>query len=92
MPAQKPTPGCPATGFDRDIRQWSPDWVQYDEYYRPIILNPYHERVRIVYIYDNRPRIVWIPPLGADVLDVAQFAAYSFTAVVELRPTSSTPW
>jgi hypothetical protein len=68
---------------DRDIRQWSPDWVQYDEHYRPIILNPYHERVRIVYIYDNRPRIVWIPPLARAILEVAQFAAYSFTAVVE---------
>jgi len=68
---------------DRDIRQWSPDWVQYDDYYRPIILNPYHERVRIVYIYDNRPRIVWIPPLARIILEVAQFAAYSFTAVVD---------
>ena len=68
---------------DRDIRQWSPDWVRYDEYYRPIILNPYHERVRIVYVYDNRPRIVWIPPLARAVLEVAQFAAYSFTAVVD---------
>ena len=67
---------------DRDIRQWRPDWVQYDEYYRPIILNPYHERVRIVYVYDNRPRIVWIDPLSRIVLEVAQFAAYSFTAVV----------
>ena len=68
---------------DRNIRQWSPDWVQYDEYYRPIILNPYHERVRIVYIYANAPRIVWIPPLARAVLDVAQFAAYSFTVVVD---------
>jgi hypothetical protein len=68
---------------DRDIRQWSPDWVQYDEYYRPILINPYRERVRIVYIYDNSPRIVWIPPLARAVLDVAQFAAYSFTAVVD---------
>jgi hypothetical protein len=68
---------------DRDIHQWSPDWVQYDDYYRPILLNPYHERVRIVYVYDNRPRIVWIPPLARIILEVAQFAAYSFTAVVE---------
>jgi hypothetical protein len=68
---------------DRDIRQWSPDWVRYDEYYRPIILNPYHERVRIVYVYDNAPRIVWIPPLARAILEVAQFAAYSFTAVVD---------
>lgn len=69
--------------FDRPIRQWSPDWVQYDEYYRPIILNPYHERVRIVYVYQNAPRVIWIPPLARAVLDVAQFAAYSFTAVVD---------
>jgi hypothetical protein len=69
--------------WDRNIRQWSPDWVQYDEYYRPIILNPYHERVRIIYIYENTPRIVWIPPLARAVLEVAQFAAYSFTAVVD---------
>jgi hypothetical protein len=69
--------------WDRKVRQWQPDWVQYDEYYRPIILNPYHERVRIVYVYDNRPRIVWIDPLSRIVLEVAQFAAYSFTAVVE---------
>jgi hypothetical protein len=68
---------------DRNIRQWSPDWVQYDEYYRPILVNPYRERVRIVYVYDNAPRIVWIPPLARAVLDVAQFAAYSFTAVVD---------
>jgi hypothetical protein len=68
---------------DRNIRQWSPDWVQYDEYYRPIIVNPYRERVRIVYVYDNAPRIVWIPPLASAVLDVAQLAAYSFTAVVD---------
>jgi hypothetical protein len=69
--------------FDRPIRQWRPDWVQYDEYYRPIILNPYHERVRIVYVYENAPRIIWIPPLARAVLEVAQFAAYSFTAVVD---------
>jgi chemotaxis protein histidine kinase CheA len=68
--------------WDRNIRQWRPDWVEYDEYYRPVILNPFHERVRIVYIYQNAPRIVWIPPLARIVLEVAQFAAYSFTAVV----------
>jgi hypothetical protein len=69
--------------WDRNVRQWSPEWVQYDEFYRPIILNPYRERVRIVYIYDNRPRIVWLNPLSRAVLEVAQFAAYSFTAVVD---------
>jgi hypothetical protein len=68
--------------WDRPVRQWSPDWVQYDEYYRPIILNPYHAPVRIIYIYQAAPRIVWIPPLARIVLEVAQFAAYSFTAAV----------
>ncbi|MGX9792339.1 hypothetical protein [Mycobacterium sp. MMS18-G62] len=67
---------------DRPVRQWSPDWVQYDEYYRPVVLNPYRAPVRIIYVYDNAPRIVWIPPLARIVLEVAQFAAYSFTAAV----------
>ncbi len=69
--------------WDRDIRQWSPDWVQYDDYYRPVLLNPFRDAVRIVYVYQNAPRIVWIPPLARIVLEVAQFAAYSFTAVVD---------
>ena len=68
--------------WDRDIRQWSPDWVEYDEFYRPVILNPFRDAVRIVYVYQNAPRIMWIPPLARIVLEVAQFAAYSFTAVV----------
>lgn len=68
--------------WDRDVRQWSPDWVEYDEFYRPVILNPFRDAVRIVYVYQNAPRIVWIPPLARIVLEVAQFAAYSFTAVV----------
>ena len=68
--------------WDRDIRQWSPDWVEYDEFYRPVILNPFRDAVRVVYVYQNAPRIVWIPPLARIVLEVAQFAAYSFTAVV----------
>jgi hypothetical protein len=68
--------------WDRNVRQWRPDWVQYDEYYRPVLSNPYRDPVRIVYVYQNAPRIVWIPPLARIVLEVAQYAAYSFTALV----------
>jgi hypothetical protein len=67
---------------DRRVRQWDPRWVAYDDYYRPVICNPYRQPVRIVYIYQNTPRIVIINPLARVVLDVAQYAAYSFTAVV----------
>jgi hypothetical protein len=69
--------------WDRNVRQWRPDWVQYDEYYRPVLSNPYRDPVRIVYIYQNAPRVVYIPPLARIVLEVAQYAAYSFTAVVQ---------
>ena len=71
---------------DRKIRQWESRLGAYDEYYRPILSNPYHERVRIVYVYDNAPRIAIIPPLASIVLDVARLAAYSFTAVL-LEPS-----
>lgn len=71
-----------AGSWDRNVRQWQPDWVEYDQYYRPVLSNPYRDPVRIVYVYQNAPRVVWIPPLARIVLEVAQFAAYSFTAVV----------
>lgn len=71
-----------AGGWDRNVRQWRPDWVEYDEYYRPVLSNPYRDPVRIVYVYQNAPRVAFIPPLGRIVLEVAQYAAYSFTAVV----------
>ena len=69
-------------GWDRKVRQWRPDWVQYDDYYRPVTPTRTGEPMRIVYIYQNAPRIAFIPPLGRIVLEVAQFAAYSFTALV----------
>jgi hypothetical protein len=75
-------------GWDRTVRQWRRDWVEYDRYYRPIILNPYRDPVRIVYIYQYAPRIVVIPPLARIVLEAAEFAAYSFTAVV-LNPVNT---
>ena len=70
------------------VRQWRPDWVSYDEYYRPIILNPFHDPVRLVYMYDRAPRIVIIPPLARMVIEAAQYAAYSFTAAV-LTPVAA---
>jgi hypothetical protein len=67
---------------ERAVRQWDSQWVQYDEYYRPVIANPYRDPVKIVYVYQNTPRIAYINPLERIVLEVAQHAAYTFTAVV----------
>jgi hypothetical protein len=64
------------------VRQWRPEWIEYDEFYRPIFMNPYRDPVRIVYMYEMRPRIMIIPPLARMVMEVAQYAAYSFTAAV----------
>ncbi|AMO08475.1 hypothetical protein MyAD_18065 [Mycolicibacterium neoaurum] len=47
-----------------------------------MIVNPYRDPVRIVYEYQNEPRVVTIPPLQRMVMYVADLAAYSFTAVV----------
>jgi hypothetical protein len=68
--------------WDNRVRQWQPDWVQYDDYYRPVLFNPYRDPVRVVYIYRDAPRIVYIPPLQRIVMEVADLAAYSFTAIV----------
>ena len=68
--------------WDRHVRQWRPEWIQYDTYYRPVFSNPYRDPVRIVYVYMNAPRVVWIPPLGRIVLQAPRYAPYSFTALV----------
>ncbi|MGV0646453.1 hypothetical protein ABQE44_23990 [Mycolicibacterium sp. XJ2546] len=71
-----------------NVRQWRPEWIEYDEYYRPIVANPFRAPVRIVYVYDMRPRIMYIPPLSRIVLEAARFAAYSFTAAI-LNPVNA---
>jgi hypothetical protein len=56
--------------------------VQYDDYYRPILCNPYHDNIQVIYIYDYQPRIVLIPPLGSVVVDALAYGAYNFTALL----------
>ena len=68
--------------WDKKVRQWNRDWIEYDQFYRPIIFNPFRAPVRIAYALANATRILVIQPLERVVVDVAQLAAYSFTAVV----------
>lgn len=68
--------------WDKRVRQWDRKWIEYDDFYRPVFFNPYRAPVRIVYIYERAPRIVYLPPLARVVVDAAALAAYSFTAVV----------
>ena len=68
--------------WDRTVRQWQPDWVQYDEFYRPVIVNPYRDPLQIVYLYAGAPRVLVIPPLGSIVTEAAELGAYCFTAML----------
>jgi hypothetical protein len=68
--------------WDHRVRQWDRRWIEYDDFYRPMIFNPFRAPVRIVYIYDRAPRIVYVPPLGRVLVDAAALGAYSFTAAV----------
>ena len=65
-----------------NVKQWQPDWVQYDEFYRPVIFNPFRESLQIVYLVAGAPRVLVIQPLASIVTEVAQLGAYSFTAMV----------
>jgi hypothetical protein len=68
--------------WDKRVRQWDRNWIEYDRFYRPVIFNPFRAPVRIVYGLANATRILVIQPLARVVVDVAEVAAYSFTAVV----------
>lgn len=67
--------------WDHRVRQWDPRWVQYDQYYRPVICNPFRETLRVVYVYNNAPRVVYIQPLASISVEVRNNGAYNFTAV-----------
>ena len=66
---------------ERRVLQWQPDWVQYDEYYRPLIFNPYPEPLQLVYLVNGVPRVLIIPPLGRIVTEVRELGSYNFTAL-----------
>jgi hypothetical protein len=43
-------PRCRGRPFDqaRGVLRWQPDWTQYDQFYRPLIFNPYREPLQVV--------------------------------------------
>ncbi len=63
------------------VMQWQPDWVQYDEYSRPLILNPFPDSLELIYEVAGSPRILPITPLGRIVTEVAEPGSYNFTAL-----------
>ena len=65
----------------RKVLQWRADWVQYDEYYRPLIFNPFPEPLQLVYLVGGVPRIMLIPPMGRIVTEVRDLGAFNFTAL-----------
>ncbi|MDT5132484.1 MAG: hypothetical protein QOE41_1795 [Mycobacterium sp.] len=85
-PGVNPPPNLAAegagAGFEGKVKQWQPEWVQYDDYYRPVIFNPYPEPLQLVYLYGGVPRIFTIPALASNVLDVPELGAYNFTAML----------
>ena len=66
---------------ERRVVLWQQDWVQYDEFYRPLIFNPFPDPLQVVYLLAGVPRILVIPPLGRVVTEVPQLGSYNFTAL-----------
>jgi hypothetical protein len=63
------------------VMQWQPDWVQYDEYFRPVFLNPFPEPLKLIYEVGGVPRILLVPPRGRMVTEVPDLGSYNFTAL-----------
>ncbi|MBB2771756.1 UNVERIFIED_ORG: hypothetical protein GGE11_002674 [Mycolicibacterium obuense] len=51
--------------------QYSPQWVQYDNYYRPRICNPYRNPLRVVYYYEGAPRAYNFTAMVLDAVGAA---------------------
>jgi hypothetical protein len=64
------------------VRQFDRSWVHTDEFYRPVIINPYPQPLKVVYVYGGAPRFLIIPPLASAVTELAEIGVYNFTAMV----------
>ncbi|MGO4442675.1 hypothetical protein AB4Z42_04900 [Mycobacterium sp. 2YAF39] len=69
--------------WNHEVTEWNSDWVTYDAYNRPVILNPYDTAMQLFYTYDNAPRIVTVPAGQRVALDVPTTGVYPFTSVVK---------
>jgi hypothetical protein len=81
---ENPNATAPSLAADAksNVKQWDPKWVQYDEFFRPVIYNPFREPLQIVYDYAGAPRVLVIQPLASAITELAQIGAYGFTAMV----------
>ncbi len=76
-----PPPDATLAAAEAKVVQWQPDWVKYDEYFRPQIFNPYPEPLQLVYDVGGEPRMVLIPPFGQIVTEVPEAGSYNFSAL-----------
>jgi hypothetical protein len=78
-----PIPVAEGGAFDQAHRvlQWQPDWVQYDEFYKLLIFNPYREPLQVVYLYAGA---------GPDIDDPTQVEPRPTTGIPS-TPSPGTP-
>jgi hypothetical protein len=60
-------------------RHW--DYVDYDDYHRPVLYNPLSEAMTFRYFYNGAYREAFVPAGGRIVLDAAAVGVFPFTAV-----------
>ena len=69
--------------WDGVVRQWNPDWVRYDEHFRPVIFNPFRDPLQIVYVVAGVGQVLVIQPLAIIVTEIAEIGAHGFTAILQ---------
>lgn len=67
---------------DARITQWNSAWIQYSQWYQPVLLNPYRTPITIAYSYGGRSYLTDVAPLQRTILNVPEAGVYSFTALV----------
>lgn len=75
------TSSVTSTSWNREITQWNTSWISYDEYYRPVLINPYSTPLQLFYDYLGATRTVTVAPLSRVVFDVPAAGIYNFTGV-----------
>ena len=75
--------------WDKKVRQWDRDWIEYDDSTDRSFFNPFRAPVRIVYTYEC-PRIVIVQPWRGSWWTLSSSPRTALRAVVQLFMTSRT--
>jgi hypothetical protein len=71
-----------STRSNHNVLQWNPDWITYDNFFRPVIFNPFGGPLTIIGWIAGKIQKLVIPPFGQVGIEIPKPGLNSVTVIV----------